>query len=129
MAEGIAIQIGDEQFKALLRETILASLTTEVRERLLQEALTQVITRTIEKGNGYSIKDRENPSVVETTFARTVADVASETVRDLVMNDPEIRPRVEVMVRDVLLNLVSREGAADVIATALWSAVEQVRYR
>lgn len=121
--EAVNVQITDSQFKSMLSEAIMASLTQETRDALLREALASLLARqTYDAGYG---KKGVHPSIVEGAFAQAVSQIGSGVVKDLVMNDPEIRGQAEHLIRDTLIAFMASERAGEKIATAIWSAVGQ----
>jgi hypothetical protein len=127
MSNELSIQIGDAKFKTLLSEAILASITTESRDALLKEALAKLVAPQF-TGPSYDPQKTQEPSIVQREFGRAVNGIGCEVIAEMVKSDPEIRAKVETLVRDTLLALMEKPDAAGLIAGAIWGGIEKARY-
>ena len=123
----LSIEIGDEKFKTLLSEAILASITSESRDQLIKTALESLVTPKF-TGPSYDPTKTQEPSIVVREFGIAVNQIGREVIGEMVKSDPVIRAKVEALVRDTLLALLEKPDAAGLIAGAMWSAIEKSRY-
>jgi hypothetical protein len=119
----VKLHFSDDQFKAALSEAVLNAISDESRDALIREAVEGIVKREIVKDR--LGRNKAQPSIVDNAFARTVSEIGRGVVKELVENDPQIRPMVEAVVRQMLIAFLTDEKAGEKIAGALWEAIEK----
>lgn len=118
------LSIDDTQIKAALSEAILASISAEARDAMLREALASVVAP--RKPTSYN--QQPGPSLVQSSFGDAVAILARTVVREMVESDPEIRPKVEGLIRETLLKLLDETATTDTLAKMINGSLERAGY-
>ncbi len=112
----VNVAFDTEAMRALVGESILASITDEMRKDILTQAVAQLTT--VPKAQSYY--DR-SVSPLQKAFNDAVSNVANELAKELIEEDPSIRERV----KSAMVSSLNKALKADVLDPAITSAIRQ----
>jgi hypothetical protein len=87
MADGLTLELSDDQMRQALSAALLASLDNGAREKIIAEAITYLTTE--QKADGYS--RRTEPSPIQRAFNEAIVRFAREWTEELIANDPSVK--------------------------------------
>lgn len=114
----IRITLDPVALREATAQAIMGILTPEVREKMLRDAISQLLTPSTN-----SWDNKKSP--LETAFAQAVTQVAREFANDLVKTDPEIATKMKELMRQTADKVLSvdadklAQGMADGLIDAL----------
>lgn len=119
------LKITDDQILSIVSSTILATLTPELKEKLISEALIKIITpdvyETPNHGGG-----KQKISSLQRMFLYALEESSRHIVHDLISKDEAIKARLETVARESFMKAISDETVinkiSDFIVKALTSS-------
>ena len=101
------LTISDEKFKQHLSEAILLSIGDTGREAIIADAIERLTLPTIVKDRyGHDTKEA-GPSKIQDLFTTAVHMIARETIHKLISEDEEISARLNDLLRESLLAMLT----------------------
>lgn len=120
------LRVNDDAMKSLVAKAIVDSLTPEMREKLIGDAVTQTLTKP-EQTSGYG---RSTRSPLQIAFDHAVTNEAERYAREHLANDGAFKAQIEALFADVAKNLFesNRDDLISSIASTIRSALAKDRY-
>ncbi|HXH95254.1 MAG TPA: hypothetical protein VNN25_27010 [Thermoanaerobaculia bacterium] len=113
------IKLETDTIKAIVSEAVMASLTSEKREALIQNALNYLLTQ---KKDGYSNHPPE--SLLESAFKQALGTIAREISSEMLANDTRVREVVRKMIADAVEKLLDPTTYSETVER-IKNAIEQ----
>ncbi len=114
------LKISDEALKSAMSEAILVQLDTATREALIQNAIAQLLEKTEVRGDYGGRKS--GPTKIEKLFGHAVELMAQDVIRDVVAKDPEVRAKVEALIRKLLSDVLDDSSVQGSLSTVFCQA-------
>lgn len=121
------LRVNDDAMKSLVAKAIVDSLTPEMREKLIADAVTQTLTKPHDNGGYYSNKR----SPLQQAFDMAVEQEARKYATEVIANDTAFKEQLRKLFEDVARKLFesnTRDGLVDNIASTITSALTKDRY-
>jgi hypothetical protein len=115
------ITFDNEQMRGLLHESILASITPEMRESMIREAVAQL---TAPKESAYGRKD---PSTLQMAFKVAVDNLAAQLAREVLEESAELREQIKEKVVEMVTAFVASDYNAGDVFARVFADVFQAR--
>lgn len=124
------IQVDESKVAGLVSAALLAELSPERRDLLIQDALKYLITG-VERKHPYGGATEKDPSPLEKAWRSAVYDCASKLVRDEIAKSDELTASIRALIADSItkaFNGEGREKLVDKVSAAIVSALGEGRY-
>lgn len=102
------LRVDDDAMKALVAKSIVDGLTPEMREKLIKDAITNLLTK---GSDGYSKK-----APIEQAFNNAVEQEARRYAGEVLTSDPKFQQQLQSLFADVAAKLFATETRDDLVA-------------
>ena len=117
------MNLDDATMKAAVAKAVIDTLTPEKREELLTNAVQHILSA--KESSNYN-----SPTLIQGAFNSAVAAVARETAMEQITKDPEVKAKIEGLIKDAWAKVTGEEYSSVVekVADAIRKGLTGDRY-
>jgi hypothetical protein len=113
-----SINLDADSMSVLVQKAILDSLTPEVKEKLVSDAIQTLIVPPKDSRPQFGMKAK---SILEVAFERAVESTTNRLVMESIAGDPRVQAAIEELLHPLIVRLCDKnyEGLPDAIGEAV----------